>query len=162
VCVCARARVCNADGLDLKDASSCACVRVCVCACVRVCVCARVCNADGLDLKDEALHPSRFVRDFFEIFNIYFFLFWGGAKNSQKGRWGEVLSSTFPDVSYAVQVRHELSKVCALVHVRYKATTYRGLFMQAPSLRHILKSLCPSTCTDDLGGVTVFEIGLAL
>jgi hypothetical protein len=29
---------------------------------------------------------------FFEIFNIYFFLFWGG-QNNQKGRWGKVLSS---------------------------------------------------------------------
>ena len=33
----------------------------------------------------------RFVRDFFEIF----FLFWGGGQNSQKWRWGEALSSSW-------------------------------------------------------------------
>jgi len=36
----------------------------------------------------------RMVGDFFEIFNIYIFLFWGGGQNNQKGRWGEVLSSS--------------------------------------------------------------------
>ena len=27
----------------------------------------------------------RLIRDIFEIFKIFFFLFWGGGKNSQKG-----------------------------------------------------------------------------
>jgi len=37
---------------------------------------------------------TRLIRDFVEIFNIYFSLFWGGGQNNQKGRWGKVLSSS--------------------------------------------------------------------
>jgi hypothetical protein len=46
------------------------------------------------------------IRVFFEIFNIYFFLFWGGGQNNQKGRWGKVLSSSVhvpgPDLEHGV------------------------------------------------------------
>ena len=65
---------------------------VCVCMwlyeCMRMSMCMHARAHTHIENYDEA------HKRFFSLFQNIFFLFWGEAKNTQKGRWGKPLSSS--------------------------------------------------------------------